>query len=57
MPEMYVMYRDGVPVGYAYGDEWVSQALLMDDWRYDTEEEAIQAWERYLKSQENKNKE
>lgn len=47
MPEMYVMYRDGVPTGYAYGDSWIAQALFMDDWRYETEEEAIQAWKRF----------
>lgn len=52
MPEMYVMYRDGVPTGYAYGDSWVAQALFMDDWRYETEEEAIQAWERFTKQKE-----
>lgn len=57
MPEMYVMKRDGVPVGYAYGDPWVSQALLMNDWQFDTPEETIKAWDRYVKSQEKKNKE
>lgn len=36
-------------VGYAYGEEWAIQALFMDDWCYDTPEEAKKAWERYLK--------
>lgn len=48
MPEMYVKYQDGRPVGYAYGDPWVAQALFMDDWQYPTEEEAIAAWKKYL---------
>lgn len=48
MPEMYVKYQDGKPVGYAYGDSWVAQALFMDDWQYPTEEESIAAWKKYL---------
>ena len=51
MPEMYVKYQDGKPVGYAYGEPWVAQALFMDDWQYPTEEEAIVAWERYLEKE------
>ena len=51
MPEMYVKYRDGRPVGYAYGDPWVAQALFMDDWQYPTEEEAIAAWDEYLEKE------
>ena len=47
MPQMYVKYNGDVLIGYAYGDEWVSQALFMDDWCYKTEEEAIQAWKRF----------
>jgi len=46
MAELYIMYRDDVPVKYAYGDEWVEQALLMDDIGYDTPEEAKEAWEQ-----------
>lgn len=50
MAELYTMMRenpDGTQtiVGYAYGDEWVSQALLMDDIRFDTPEEAKKWWE------------
>lgn len=45
MPEMYVKYRDGKPVAYRYGAEWVAMQLLMDG-GYPTEEEAIAAWER-----------
>lgn len=32
--------------GYAYGTPWVAQALLMDDIRFDTPEEAKEWWER-----------
>lgn len=38
---------DGYPDTYAYGEPWVAQALFMDDWEYDTPEEAKAAWERY----------
>ena len=49
---LYISYlkdKDGTVVidGYAYGEEWVSQALLMGDWKYPTEEEAREAWRRY----------
>lgn len=33
------------PVGYAYGEPWVSQALLMGDMSFDTPEEAKEWWE------------
>lgn len=46
MPQLYVMYQDGAPVAYAYGEEWVAQALYMNDIRYKTPEEAIAAWEK-----------
>lgn len=32
--------------GYAYGEPWVAQALMMDDIRFDTEEEAKAWWEK-----------
>lgn len=48
MAEMYVKHQGDRPVAYAYGDPWVAQALLMDDWQYPTEEEAIAAWEKYI---------
>lgn len=49
--ELYVKYRadesgERVPVGYAYGEEWVAMALYMDDIGYPTEQEAREAWER-----------
>lgn len=44
--QMYVKgyYEGGHPIAYAYGEEWVAQALLMDDIGYPTEEEAKLAW-------------
>lgn len=33
-------------LGYAYGDPWVAQALLMDDMKFDTPEEAKEWWEK-----------
>ena len=44
--QMYVLYRGETPVAYRYGEEWVSQELLMEG-GFKTEEEAIAAWERY----------
>lgn len=54
MAELYVLYEKdengaSMPIGYAYGDEWVAQALMMDDWRYNTPEDAKAAWERWKK--------
>ena len=37
-------YEGDRPIAYAYGEEWVAQALLMDDIGYPTEEEAKLAW-------------
>ena len=45
MPQMYVEYRNGEPVAYRYGEEWVAMLLFMEG-GYPTEEEAIAAWER-----------
>ena len=50
--QLYISYlkdKDGTVVidGYAYGEEWVSQALLMGDWKYPTEEEAREAWRKW----------
>ena len=53
MPELYVKYHGDTPVAYAYGDEWVAQALFMDDIRYATPEKAKEAWERMEKNNEN----
>lgn len=45
--QLYVKYdAGGVPIAYAYGEEWVAQALYMDDIRYKTPEEAMEAWQR-----------
>ena len=52
MPEMYVKYDGDTPVAYAYGEEWVSMALFMDDIGYPTPEEAKAAWERWQKKGE-----
>lgn len=51
--KLYVKKRGDTVVGYAYGEEWVAQALFMDDWCYDTPEEAKAAWGRYLKEKNN----
>lgn len=43
--QLYVKYdAGGVPIAYAYGEEWVAQALYMDDIRFKTPEEAMAAW-------------
>ena len=42
---MYIKYRDGVPVAYRYGEEWVAMQLYMEG-GYKTPEEAIEAWEK-----------
>ena len=48
---LYTAYQklaDGtvLPTGYAYGEPWVAQALLMDDIKFDTPEEAKAWWEK-----------
>ena len=43
---LYIKYRDDIPVKYAFGEEWVSMALFMDDIGYSTAEEALSAWLR-----------
>ena len=45
MPQMYVEYRNGKPVGYRYGEEWVAMQLFMEG-GYPTEAEAIAAYEK-----------
>ena len=42
---MFVLYVDGKPIAYRYGEPWVSQQLLMEG-GYHSEEEAIEAWRR-----------
>ena len=46
MPQMYVEYRDGVPVAYRYDEEWVAMPLYIEG-GYPTPEEAVEAWNRY----------
>lgn len=46
MPELYIKYHGDKPVAYAYGEEWVVQALFNDDIGYATPEEAKAAWEK-----------
>lgn len=45
MLQLYTKYRDGVPVAYRYGEEWVAMQLYMEG-GYPTPEEAIKAWEK-----------
>lgn len=49
--QLYTSYIKGekgnlIVTGYAYGEEWVEQALLMDDIKFKTPEEAKAWWER-----------
>ena len=51
MVQLYVAHivkEDGTDeiTGYAYGAPWVAQALLMDDIKFPTPEEAIAWWNR-----------
>lgn len=51
MAELYmdiVLREDGEEevIGYAYGDEWVAQALAMGDIRFNTPEDAKEWWEK-----------
>lgn len=51
-PTLYTHYTqdaDGTVrvLGYAYGTSWVAEALLMDDIRFDTPEEAKEWWDKY----------
>lgn len=54
--DLYVMYDELGPVSYAYGEAWVQQALLMDDWKYPTPQEARDAWERFLRTGDRRKK-
>ena len=49
--QLYTAYREDeygncIVTGYAYGEPWVAQALLMDDIKFATPEEAKAWWER-----------
>lgn len=48
MVDLYIKYNGKIPVAYAFGEPWVAQALLMDDIKYSTKEEAIKAWYKDL---------
>lgn len=48
-PKLYIKCDRGVPVKYIYGEEWMAFAMYMDDMGYDTEEEAVKAWEENYK--------
>lgn len=48
MVDLYIKYNGKTPVAYAFGERWVSQALLMDDIGYRTKKEAIKAWYKDL---------
>lgn len=51
MYESHTKMPDGTErIQYAYGEPWVAQALLMDDIRFDTPQEAIDWWERRFSS-------
>lgn len=43
---MYMLTKNGEPVAYRYGEEWVAMELFCEG-GYPTREEAIAAWERY----------
>ena len=47
--ESVIQHPDGTSetIAYAYGPPWVEQALLMDDIRFKTKEEAIAWWKRW----------
>ena len=42
---LYTKYHNGKPVGYRYGEPWVSMQLAMEG-GYKTPKEAMEAWER-----------
>lgn len=42
--QMYIGYRDNVPIKYRYGPPWAAVALMIDG-GYDTPEAALAAWE------------
>ena len=55
MYESHTAMPDGTErVQYAYGEPWVMQALLMDDIKFDTPQEAIKFWEDFQKKEEKK---
>ena len=51
-PSLYTKVREGKPVAYGYGPEWVAIAMFLDDFpKFLTEEEAIRYWNDVLKKE------
>ncbi len=48
---LYVSYINGVPKFYAFGEPWIAQALLMDDIRFRTPEDA---WKSFREGNKDK---
>ena len=48
----YIRHGDMIEEAYAYGEDWVSMALYMDDIGYKTEAEAREAWEKWKEKNE-----
>ena len=44
--QLYIEYRNGVPVAYRYGEPWVAMQLYVEG-GYPTEEAARAAWKTY----------
>ena len=51
--ELYIEYRNGVPVAYRYGEEWVAMELYMEG-GYKTEAEAREAWAKYKEERDDR---
>ena len=50
----YIRHGDMIEEVFAYGEDWVSMALYMDDIGYKTEAEAREAWEKWKEKNESK---
>ena len=49
---LYTKVREGRPVEYGYGSEWVSVCMFLDDYpKFYTEEEAIRYWHNVLEKE------
>lgn len=50
--KLYTKVTEGMPTEFAYGPEWVSAAMFMDDFpKFYTQEEAIGYWNNVLKKE------
>lgn len=47
--KMYTKYRGSEPIAYRYGEPWVAMQLFMEG-GFETEEEAIEDWNEYLRN-------